>query len=216
MEKIKKIVETTLIDELGNETKNTYKTLLTYKNWNELTREEKEKEIEKHYESIYTEYQDYVYEGFKAEIECIKELYKNIEFDDIYTDSNSQGWWVDRICGFKYLADDIEIFGETITIYDIDFKIRRLIEDFEICLYDYYIDDKKMEKIRNTKKFKEWENKIKADIENWVDEINRACVYLGNAEYHTPYNLDDVDDRDFIENYFSDTEFVFTEEIGDE
>lgn len=213
MKKIKKIVETTLIDELGNETKTTCKTLLTYKKWHELTNDEKEKEIEKHSESIYMDYQDLMYERFKYDIEYMKEKYKNITFDDIYLDSNSQGWWIDRIKNFKYYADDIKIFGETITIDEIGFKIRKTIDDFEIYLYDYYIDDKKMERIRNTKKFQEWGNKIKADIDNWTNEINEICSELANAEYHTPYDLNDSDDEYFIENYFNDMEFVFTEEI---
>ena len=99
---------------------------------------------------------------------------------------------------------------------EVDFKIRKLIEEFEIYLYDYCISDEKMKKIRETKKFQEWENKIKVDIENWIYDINECCSQLGNAEYHIPYDLNDSDDRDFIENYFSDEEFVFMEEIGDE
>ena len=216
MRKVKKIVETTLIDELGNETKTTCKTLLTYKNWNELTNEEKEEKIKKHSESIYINYQDYMYECFKCDIDYAREKYKNITFDDIYLDSNSQGWWIDKIRNFKYYADDIEIFGEHIEIMEVDFRIRKLIEDFEIYLYDYCISEEKMNKIRKTKKFQEWENKIKKDIENWIYDINQYCSQLGNAEYHIPYDLDDSDDRDFIENYFSDEEFVFMEEIGDE
>ena len=215
MRKVKKIVETTLIDELGNETKTTCKTLLTYKTWEELTDDEKEEKIKKNSEIIYINYQDYMYDCFKSDIDYLREKYKNITFEDIYLDSNSQGWWIDKIRNFKYCADDIEIFGEHIEIMEIDFRIRKLIEDFEIYLYDYCISDKKMERIRNTKKFQEWENKIKVDIENWIYDINECCSQLGNAEYHIPYDLNDSDDRDFIENYFSDEEFVFIEEIGE-
>ena len=139
----------------------------------------------------------------------------NIYFDNVYMDSNSQGWWIDSIKNFRYCDDGIDVFGEHIDIYDVDFKIRRTIESFDIDIYEYYIDSDKLDRIKATKKYQKWEENIKKDIEKWVDRVNELCTDLGDAEYHTPYNLNN-DDKYFLDMYFENIEFESIEYLESE
>lgn len=216
MRTYKKIVDTTYINEDGTENKQRKVTLHTIKNWHELTREEQNIEIEKNSESIYSSYQDYMYEDYKIGLDNLKYEFKNIDFEDIYMDSNSQGWWIDKIKNFRYHCDNLVVYGEEIEIYDIDFHIRRTIESFDIDIYDCYIDDEKLEKIKATKKYQKWISDIKQDIEKWVDRVNELCCDLGNSEYSYPYNMDNEEDKNFLDWYFEDMEFENVEDIGDE
>ena len=158
MRQFTKIVDTTIIDDKGEE-KTTRKTLHTIKSWQELSREEKEEEIEKHQEGIYEYYQDCNYEDYKCELENLKEDFKDISFEDIYLDSNSQGWWIDRVKDFKLHFDDIEVYNESLYI-DYDMKIRQDIDYIEIYSSSYRgISVKKWNKIISTKKYQNWMNK---------------------------------------------------------
>jgi hypothetical protein len=207
MEKFRKIVETTIINENGTEEKYKKITEHTIKKWNELSREEQDKEIEKHQEAIYCNYQDDMYENYKIGLDNLRYEFENIKFDDVYLDSNSQGWWIDSIKNFKYHCDNLIVYGEEIEIYDIDFHIRKLIETFDIDIYDYYIDSDKLEKIKATKKYQKWIDDIRNDIEKWVDCVNDLCSDVGNSEYKYPYNMDDEDDKYYLDMYFEDMEF---------
>lgn len=207
MEKYKKIVETTIIYENGEQTKTKKITEHTIKKWHELTREEKEKEIENYNESICQSYQEDMYNQFECGLDNLKYEFKNIQFEDVYMDSNSHGWWIDRIKNFKYSTDGITIYGEELWVDDVDFVIRKTIEDFDITIDDYYIEYKKLEKIKNTKKYKNWVENIKKDIKNWVDRVNEICSEVGNSEYYCPYNLDDKDDEYYLNYFFEDISF---------
>ena len=175
------------------------------KTWDELTEEEKEKEKERYCEEISRDWDDLCYENFKNELEEIKERYKNIKFDDIYLDGNSQGWWIDSIKNFEYYPKEISIYGEYISLYDIDIKICKTIKNIttdDIIIEDYYIDSEKLEKIKATKKYAKWVNDIVEDVNKWIDEINEVCInYMNNYNY--------VPD-DFVEDYFKNNDIEFT------
>lgn len=211
MKKFTEITKKQVINNTDN-TKEEYQTITTYtiKNWEELTREEKEKEIEHNQEAIYSSYQDDLYYIFKDELENIKDEFKNIEFDDVYFDSSSQGGWIDKVKNFKVYYTT-NIFGEEITVNDIDLHIRRYIEEItenDINIYDYYIDGEKLDRIKKTKKYQEFINNIIIEVNRWIDWINTAAKEVLQNEYRYPYNLDDPEDADYLYNYFSDTEFT--------
>lgn len=153
------------------------------KTWDELTEEEKEKEIERNCEILTNEWNNLCYENFEFELEDIKDSYKNIKFDDVYIDDNSQGWWIDRVKNFNYQVDDIVIYGELISLYDIDLTIHQIInhitEDDDV-VEDYYIDSDKLKKIKATKKYQKLVNDIVEDVNKWIDEINEVCISYMN------------------------------------
>ena len=207
-----KTITTKNLDTNETNTKET-KRNYTIKTWSELTPEEKEKEIERNHESIYSYYQDDLYYMFKDELENIKEKYKNIDFETVYIDSNSQGAWIDSIKNFKCYYN-IDILGETLEINEIDLHIRKYIEEItenDIFLYEYYIDSEKMEKIKNTKKYQKFINEIIKDVNNWIEEINKECKYLIDNEYRYPYDINDPDDLEFLNNFFENEQFIFEE-----
>lgn len=212
MRKIKEIVErTTIEDEKIHKDVKVFEH--TIRSWDELTREEKEEQIGNHSQAIYELYQEDKYDIYKEELEILKDDFPHIKFEDIYLDSNSQGWWIDWIKDFRYEVDDLIVFNERVGISDIDFKIRRLIEDFDLDIWTYNIDSKTLSKIENTKKYQNWVKKIKEDVQKWVDRVNDICTDMGNAEWNCPYNLDDENDRDYLDNYFSDMEFTDTKAL---
>lgn len=208
MRQFTKIVETTIIDDTGEE-KTTRKTLHTIKSWQELSREEKEEEIEKHQDGIYEYYQDCNYESYKCELENLREEFRDISFTDIYLDSNSQGWWIDRVKDFKLNFDDIEIYDESLYI-DYDMKIRQDIDYIEIYGSSYYgISDEKWSKIMNTKKYQNWVSKAQKRVDEWRDRVNEICYNLANYEYYFP-TLEK--DSYIFDCYFDDMEFESVEE----
>ena len=211
MRQFTKIVETTIIYDTGEE-KTTRKTRHTIKNWQELSREEKEEEIEKHQEGIYEYYQDCNYEDYKCELENLKEDFKDISFEDIYLDSNSQGWWIDRVKDFKLHFDDIEIYNEILYI-DYDMKIRQDINYIEIYGSSYYgVSDEKWSKITSTKKYQNWIDKAQKRVDEWKNRVNDICYNLGHSEYNFP-SLEE--DSYIFDCYFEDTEFEDIEELND-
>lgn len=212
MRKIKEIIETTTIEDEKIH-KNVRVFEHTIRSWEELTREEKEEQIGNHSQAIYEMYQEDMYLFYKDELEILKEDFPHIDFDDIYLDSNSQGWWIDRIKDFRYNTDEIEIYGERLWVDYVDFKIRRTIIDFEIEVEDFCSSSDKLLKIMETKKYQNWVKKIEEDIQKWVDRVNNICTDMGNAEWNCPYNLDDENDRDYLDNYFSDMEFTDTKAL---
>ena len=185
------------------------------KNWEELTREEKEAEIEKNSESIYQCYQEDLYQNYKFEIENIREKYQNIDFEDIYFDSSSHGSWIDRVKNFSY-KDTIDIFGEQVSIYDVDLHTRTYIQEIsEEDLYidfGYYIDAEKEEKIKSTKKYQDFIKDAVKNINNWIEDVNNAAKEMLSNEYCYPYNLDNKEDADYLAGYFYDAEFTFESE----
>ena len=212
MERFKEIktIKTINIDTKEEEETTTTRNYVI-KKWEDLTTEEKEKEIENNKEAIYETYQEDIYNEFKYDLEYIKEQYKDIDFNTIYIDSNSQCNWIDKVDKFKFYKS-IEIYGETIEIYDIDLHIRRYIEEInenDINIYTYYLDNETLEKIQNTKKYKKFINEIINYINKWINEVNEACKKIMSKEYYYPYNLDDSEDSDYLDNYFSYSEFIY-------
>lgn len=212
MEKYKEIKTIKIInEETGEETTTETEKKYIIKTWNELTTEEKEKEIERNQESIYMHYQDDLYYQFKEEIEDIKERYNNITFDDVFLDGCSQGSWIDKVKNFKCYYN-INILGETLETSDIYLHIRKYIEEItenDIEIYNYYIEDEKLQKIQNTKKYQKFINDIIKEVNNWIDDINRTCKEIIKNEYNYPCNLNDPEDASYLENYFDGIEFTF-------
>lgn len=216
MRQFKTIETTTYVEENMKVETITTTTLHTIKTWSELTTEEKEKEIESKHESIYELYQEDLYQDFLFELDNIREKYKNIEFENVYIDGNSQGNWIDSVKGFRYCGDSINIYGEWVEIEDIDLHIRKYIDNYDININDYYIESDLIEKIQNTKKYKKWIEKIEKEIEAWIKDVNEACKYIMDREYHSPYDLENEEDREYLDNYFCQEEFETTEVIENE
>lgn len=215
MKQFKKIDTITIVNEDMKVETRTKTTLHKIRSWEELSREEQEEEIESRHESIYETYQDTLYENFKCDLDNLKCELKNIEFEDIYFDSCSQGSWIDIIKGFKVYYS-IDIFGETLEVADIDLHIRKYIDNInenDINIYDYYIDSEKMEKIENSKKYKNWIKSIIKEVNDFIDKINDLCKGLLSKEYYCPYNLEDQEDKEFFNWYFEDEEFETIETI---
>ncbi len=213
MEKYKQIVETTIIDEEGIETKTKKETVHTLRTWSELTREEKEEEIEKNSEMIYQDYQNMLYEDFKYQLDEIREEFKDITFGDIYFDSCSQGSSIDSIKNFKLNAS-INIYGEELWVDDIDLHIRKYIgNDFEIYVDNYYIDSDKLARIEKTKKYQNWLSEQYTLVSKWIDRVNEISKYMLDREYSYPYNLDDEEDLDWLEGWFEGQDFETIEEV---
>ena len=176
--------------------------------------QEKKKNIKqkKNKEGIYEYYQDCNYEDYKCELENLKEDFKDISFEDIYLDSNSQGWWIDRVKDFKLHFDDIEIYNESLYI-DYDMKIRQDINYIEIYGSSYYgVSDEKWSKIINTKKYQNWIGKVQKRVDEWKNRVNDICYNLGHSEYNFP-SLEE--DSYIFDCYFEDTEFEDIEELND-
>ena len=212
MRQFKEIITTKIIDE-EHEEEQTIAKLHTIKYWEELTDEEKEEEIKKRQEEIYNCYQEDIYNGFLEDLDLLKEDYKDITFDTIYLDSNSHGGWIDRVKDFNCRYEGIEIYGEYIEIEDIELNIGKYINGFEIYLNEYYIDEQKLEKIKNSKRFKKWYERIKKELNDWIEDANEYCSYVLKNEYNCPSCLGIKEERDWLYNYFAGEEFETIEEI---
>lgn len=216
MERFKEIKTIKTINLDTNEIKeDTKEKNYTIKVWEELTREEKEEKIQDYCESIYNCYQEDLYFNFQARLQDLQFKYENITFDDIYIDSCSQGAWIDSVKNFKYYRS-IEIYGETLEAYDIDLHISKYIKEIDesdIFVSDYYVETEKLEKMKNTKKYKTFINEIIKEVNDWIDEVNEACGVLIRNEYYTPYNLDDEEDKNYLDYYFENKEFIFEEGV---
>ncbi len=209
MKKYKEEVRTITTDietgEVVDELKTDYYII---KNYEELTDKQKEEVVSKNYENISQDFFDNLYHDFQAEIEFIKEKYKDIKFDTIYLDENSQGKWIDSITKFEYLSSDINIFSENISVYDIDIHISKYIKNItedNIYISDYYIDNEKMEKIKSTKKYKTWINKIINYVNKWIDEVNSLC-----EAYFDEQDSCFCIESDPVISYFENTEFKYS------
>lgn len=207
MRQFKTIKTTTIVNENNSVETKTITELHTIRDWHELSEEEKEKEIESNMEALYEYYQDCIWQDFKYFEEDLKEDFKNIEFDNIYFDSSSQGGWIDSITNFKYHGEPIEIYGETLEVDDIDLSIRGVIKDFNINVYDYYIDSDKLARIVETKKYLKWIDNIHNDIQAWIDRVNEEAGFLISEEYNTPTDLNNPRERDYIDTFFDWQEF---------
>ena len=215
MKNYKEITTIKTIDlDTNEETKNVNERVYSIKFWSELSREEKEEKINEYSEAIYQVYQDDLYENFKCESEDIKYRYRNIDFENVYLDSCSQGAWIDSVKNFRYYKS-IEIYGETIEIYDIDLHISKYIKEItedDIYITDYCIESDTLERIKNTKKYKKFIEETITEVNNWIYEVNEVCGVLIKNEYHCPYDLDDEEDKYFLDWYFEDREFVYEKE----
>lgn len=215
MKQFKKINTTTIVNENMKVETRTTTTLHTIRTWEELSKEEQEKEIESQQERIYEIYQDTIYENYKCDLDNLKCELKNIDFEDIYFDSCSQGSWIDKIKGFKVYYS-IDIFGETLEVSDVDLHIRKYIENInenDINIYEYYIDSETLEKIEKTKKYKNWIKSIIKEVNDFIDRINELCKELLDKEYCCPYNLENKEDKEFFDWYFENEEFETIEII---
>ena len=212
MERYKEIKTITTINEDTNEKEeNIIERHYVVKTWGELTDEEKIKEIERNSQLIYEDYQTMIYEDYKYNLEELKEKYKNIYFEDVYVDSNSQGGWVDSIKNFR-CDYSINVYGEYIYVDDVDYKIRRYIENIDendLCVEDYYIDNDTMIKIEKTKKYKEFIKKVVKEINDFINELNDICETIIKEEYNYPSNIHNEREMDFLNGYFNDVEFVY-------
>lgn len=212
MERYKEIITTKTINIDTQKEETTKKErLYVVKTWDELTREQKESEIDTHKEAIYEDYQEQLYQSWLYDLENLQLEIKNITFDNIYIDSNSQGAWIDSITNFQLHFDSIDIFGERIEIDDVNLTFRKYIlniEENDLYIYDYYINDDKMTKIKNTKKYKKWVKNIIDTINKWIDLVNTYAKTLIDNEYNYPYNLDS-DDIYFLNDFFDGQEFVY-------
>lgn len=189
------------------------------KTWDELTEEEKEKQKEKYYDMLVNDWSNVLYNDFEEELADIQDRYKNIKFDDIYINDDSQGWCIDKIKNFKYQVDDINIYDESLSLYDIDFTICKIIKHItkdDVIVEDYYVDSDKLKKIKATKKYQKWVNKIVEDVNKWVDEINEVCINYMNDLYDMPdYFIDDYFINNEIEfEYYVET--IDSEQVNEE
>lgn len=173
------------------------------KEWAELSEAEKEKEIKKYEDIIMQDWYDYISECYESSIEYIKDRYKEkgIEFDNVYIDSNSQGWWIDKIRNLKVYRS-IKIFGENIEIDDVDIHSRKILELDDIYIYDYYIEEAKLKRIENTKKYKDFIASVKKDLEDMLEEINRAAKTYFEDEYNGA-------SQEFIEDIMEQNTYSF-------
>lgn len=173
------------------------------KEWAELNEAEKEREIKKYGDIIMEDWYDYIYECYKDSIEEIKDRYKEkgIEFDYVYIDSNSQGWWIDKIKNLKVYRS-IKIFGEDIEIDDVNIHSRKILELDDIYIYDYYIEEAKLKRIENTKKYKDFIASVKKDLEDMLEEINRVAKTYFEDEYNGA-------PEDFIDNIMEQNTYSF-------
>ncbi len=215
MKRFKEIITTKKINiDTAEEETTTKENLYCIKTWGELTRQQKEKAIEENQEIIYDDYQEVLYQGWLCDIDNLRYEIKNITFDNIYLDSNSQGGWIDSVKNFQLHFDSIDIFGERIEVDDVNLTFRKYIlniEENDLYIYDYYINDDKMAKIKNTKKYKKWVKNIIDTINKWIDLVNEYAKIMIENEYYSPYNLDNENDADFLNNFFSD--FTFNYEL---
>lgn len=173
------------------------------KEWAELSEAEKEKEIESYEDIIMQEWYDYINDCYECDIEDIKCRYKEkgIEFDDVYIDSNSQCWWIDKIRNLKVYRS-IKIFGEDIEIDDVNIYSRKILELDDIYIYDYYIEEAKLKRIENTKKYKDFIASVKKDLEDMLEEINRAAKTYFEDEYNGAT-------KEFIEDIMEQNTYSF-------
>lgn len=215
MKQFKEIETTTIVNEDMKVETRTKTTLHTIRSWDELKEEEQEKEIEKNQEIIYQYYQEEIYDNFLCDLENLKEEYKNINFDTIYFESCSQGGWIDKVKDFR-VNYSIDILGETLEVSDIDLHIRRLISNIDendINIYDYYIDNDKLEKTQNTKKYKKWIESIVKEVNSWINIVNELCDFILSKEYEYPYNMKNEEDKEFLDRFFEEQEFETIETI---
>lgn len=210
-QKITRIIETKNLETEKTE-KEKQVSYYIIKKWDELTNDEKRQEIENNQASIYQCYQEDLVSIYESDLDYLKDKYKNINFDYIYLDGNSQGNWIDSVKNFKYYDNNINIYGEDIELHDIDLHIHKYIENItadDLDIYTYYLDNEKLEKIQATKKYQNFINKVVKDINNWIDEANEIAKNILSKEYYCPYNLNDPEDKSYLDNYFCDSEFTY-------
>ena len=171
------------------------------KEWNELSSQEKENAIKQHQESIYLCWDDLCYEQYKQSLEELKTNLKYITFDDLYVDDNSQGFWIDKVKGFRVNIDE----NQNNSIENVDLKIRKFIEDIEyidffsspIGKYVYLTPQEALE----TKGFKRITKKLLKDFETFKNGINNIVKTYYDTHYDVP--------QDFVNDYMNDLEFEY-------
>ena len=205
------------------------------KTWDELSEDEKQKEIEKNSEQLYCDYDNSEWELAEH---CLNDLISNlkiIHFKDndilkaIYFDENSQGWWIDRVIEKNIFAtcdifdmENVELilkWGRLHT-FENDFNnnysgcycyFNQFQTDFESGYYTF----EELEKMSNTLatnsnglKFEEFNiawNEFKKEYNYFVEQFNLIINEYFNNRYNLP--------QDFIDNFFEDMEFEFFKEV---
>lgn len=202
------------------------------KTWDELTDEEKEKEIEKNSEQLYCDYDNSEWEATEY---CLNDLISNlkiIHFRDndilktISFDDNSQGWWIDRVTEKNIFAT-----CDTFDFSDIEFekfygqelkKIENLknitgcycyFNQFQTDFESGYYTFEELEKMSNItinnkleyEKFYNAWNEFKKEYNYFVEQFNLII----NEYFDNRYNLP----QDYIDFFFEDMEFEFFEEV---
>ena len=164
------------------------------KTWDELTEEEKQKQIEKHQDYIWEDNERCCYDDYLYRIDELKSKLKYITFKDVYIDENSQGYWIEKVHDFSIC---IEIDGNIID--DIEFRIRKFIGNIQtIRLNDEWLS---LEEVAECDII----NELKQEFELFKTEVNTIVKDYFN-------NIYDIDD-DFINFYFEDMKFEF--EVGE-
>ena len=214
MKRFKEITTTKTINiDTSEEETTTKEKFYCIKAWEELTRKQKEKVIEENQEIIYNNYQDNLYQGWLCDLENLQYEIKNITFDNIYLDSNSQGGWIDSIKNFQLHFEGIEIFGDYVEVEDVDLHFCKYIENIKEDNLDlninWSVDQEVYNKIVATKKYKKWVKNIIDTINKWINLVNEYAKIMIEYEYYSPYNLDNEDDADFLNNFFSDCTFNY-------
>lgn len=219
MERYKEIITNKTINlDTKEETITTTEKCYINKNWYELTEEQKEKAIENNFDNLYRFYQEELYNDWVYGLDYLKEEFKSITFDNIYLDGNSQGSWIDKIVNFKLHFDSLTVYNECLEVEDVDLHICKYIKEIEeqdVYIYDYYINTNKLERIKKTKKYKTWINKIIKEVNLWIDKVNELASYMIKNEYNTPTDLNNEEEANYINCYFENDVFTY-ELIKDE
>lgn len=209
MRKYTEITKRKIIEENGEITEKEVKKMYVEKTWQELTEEEKKKEIEAREDDIIRLFRDDVWYNYETELKCgeIDELKEKIlDFERINYDGCSYTDWIEGLSNPTYKGnDEIKIYNENVYITDLD--IYKSGDNWIIDIttsVDYGYNDKGAQ-IEKTKKYNNWLEEIKKDITKVLDRIDENFQYYLDAYY----NLEGLDE--YYDYYFE--EEVFTYEI---
>lgn len=168
------------------------------KTWDELTDKEKEIQKRKYQDFICESWGDVLYDDYKYNLDELKKQLKYIDFDFVYVNENSQGFWIDSI---KNLT--CTIYGKNKNIYNINVHIAKYINEISLVEVDngeyYYLDE-----LKQKPGYKQLAKKLENDFEIFKNGVNEIVeTYFDQLYYITD---------DFIDQYFEDMEFEFEDQ----
>lgn len=189
------------------------------KTWEELTEAEKQKQIEKDSEQLVYFWSEYLYECFNENLDELKEKLKFFTFDDVFADSNSQGFWIDSIKNLKLYIKDSGKYGGYFVDGDCDITIRKYIDSLDtIYLYmdAYKCEYKDGSYLQGYQTIKELEQSTDKNIINLLKDIKKDFDILKNGINDAVQNyflsLQDMwDDSAFVD--YLDTVFYYDQEF---